>query len=396
MVPARLYFSTAAVLVVLLVAGVGCTGLRLAARDRAEQVGVAQPTQTHGSNCVADFDGDGIPDVLLNDHGSVWPLLAGRRDGTFVPYHQGLTDIRTDGHGCAVADFNGDGRLDVYLAIGACQGTCASPKQLWIQQPDHTFVNEAAQFGIDDPYGRGRVPVSLNANGDSLPDLFTGQETGVKFPSLNRLWINHGDHFVLQTGPATNDLGNICSAAADIDGDGYDELAVCTPSHGFFIYRRNAQGIYEVATSTFGVTSTGRRMVHFVDVNGDGRPDLATVERTQVQLFLNDGGRYDSTPTFSVNVTDGRDVAFGDCDGDGDLDMFVLQGSGLGGRLYLSANGRWTPSMQVPAPLDGSGDAVDAIAHYAGSRRAAFLVNNGFENFTGTRQLWQFGITVAP
>ena len=47
------------------------------------------------------------------------------------------------------------------------------------------------------------MPVVLDANGDELPDLFTGQEEGVDFPSLNRLWINKGDRFELQEDPAT-------------------------------------------------------------------------------------------------------------------------------------------------------------------------------------------------
>src|SRR5206468_1704162 len=129
-------------------------------------------------------------------------------------------------------------------------------------------------------------------------------------------WINRGDHFELQKGPITNSLGNICAAAADIDGDGIDEIAVCTKTNGFHLYK-NEHGTYVEATKAFGLADYGRRSVVFVDVNGDGHPDLATVESSRVQIFLNVGGRY-AKPVLTLKVTDGKDVGFGDVDGDGD------------------------------------------------------------------------------
>jgi VCBS repeat protein len=368
------------------------TAAGIAAQDVATKAGVATASETHGEDCVADFDGDGVPDVLLSTHANPWPLMRGRADGSFVPYYKGLDPLHADRHGCAVADFNGDGRLDVYIAIGACKGTCKTHKELWIQQPNHTFVNEAAKWGVDVSSDRGRVPVVVNANGDKLPDLFVGAEAGVKYPSFSRLWINKGDHFVLQRGPITNTIGNLCARAADIDGDGIDEIAVCTPNNGFYIYRHDANGIYRVATGDFGVASYGRRNVQFADVNGDGRPDMATITRTQVQLFLNVGGKYPAKPVFSRTVTDGIDVAFGDVDGDGDLDMYVQTGGTRPDQIFLNDGGgtKWAPSVQLPATDKGGGDSVVTISDYKGTHRAAFLVNNGFQDTPGPRQLWEF------
>ena len=372
--------------------GPGSATSSLVATDIAPQLGISTGTITHGENCVADFNGDGIPDLLLSTHANPWPLLRGTSDGRFVPYYQGLDPLHADRHGCAVADYNGDGRLDVYFAIGACRGTCRTHKELWIQQPDHTFVNEAAKWGIDIVDDRGRAPVVVTANHDKLPDLFIGAEMGVRYPSFSRLWINKGDHFELQKGPITNELGNLCSAAADIDGDGIDEIAMCTGSKGFYIFKADASGIYQIATQHFGVASYGRKMVHFVDVNDDGKPDLATVTATRVQLFLNEGGKYPSKPVFNLKVTDGVDVAFGDVNGDGAPDMFVLQGDRNGGQIFLNDGGgqKWTPGPKTPAPPGGSGDSVTAFPNYKGSHRTAFIVNNGYETATGPRQFWVF------
>jgi hypothetical protein len=366
----------------------------MVARDVAPAAGagVARATHTHGEDCVADMNGDGKTDLILSTHDltsapPAWPLMLGLGDGRFQ-LDDKFTLTPHDRHGCAVADFNGDGLLDVYLSIGGCRGKCQSMKELWIQQKDHTFVNEAKQWGISDPDGRGRVPIVVNANGDHLPDLFTGQEEGVKYPSLNRLWINKGDHFELQKGPITNGNGNVCAAAADINGDGLDEIAVCTPTKGFFLYR-NEGGKFVLDTKSFDVAPYGRLTVKFPDLNGDHRPDLVTVTRTQVQVFLNQHGRYPSA-AWSLDVTDGKDVAFGDINGDGNLDVYVQQGKQRDQVFLNEGHGkRFEPGPTLPSKK-GVGDSVVAIPDWKGSGRAAFLVNNGFQYDIGPRQLIEF------
>ena len=204
----------------------------LAGKDVAEAAGVSTASQTHGENCVGDVDGDGVLDVVLSFHGDEWPLMKGRPDGTFER-SPGLALSPLDRHGCAVADFNGDGMVDIFFAVGACRGTCEAPEELWIEQSDGTFADEAERWGISDPGVRGRVPLVLEADGDGRPDLFTGAEEGVDFPSLSRLWINAGDHFELDEGPLTDDVGSLCAAAADLDGDGLDEVASAHPRMAF-------------------------------------------------------------------------------------------------------------------------------------------------------------------
>jgi hypothetical protein len=233
------------------------------------------------------------------------------------------------------------------------------------------------------------VSLALDANGDGRPDLFTGAEETVDFPSLSRLWINQGDRFELQEGPLVNDLGNLCAAAADIDGDGLDELAICTPRDGFRLYR-NEGSAYVEATAELGLETFGRRAAEFVDLDDDGRPDLVTVTKTTVQAFLNDGDGY-SKAAFNVKASDATDVAFGDVDGDGDLDLYVQEGGGTTepDRIYLNdGDGRsFTRGPSVPVSSSGAGDAVQTIPDWRDSGRDAFLVNNGALDAPGPRQL---------
>jgi hypothetical protein len=365
----------------------------LRAVDVARHAGIAAATRTHGENCVADINKDGVPDLILSKHEQyAWPLYLGRRDGTFQ-LDDNVTFAKRDRHGCAVADFNGDGLLDIYMSIGGCKGKCTSDKELWIQQPDHTFKDEAEHWDITDPPARGRVPVVFDANGDGRPDLFVGSAPAVKYPSYNRLWINRGDHFEKQTDdPVNNQFGNLCAAAADIDGDGHIDLAVCTKTKGLMLFR-NTGGTFEFDNDGFGVAERGYRAIEFADVSGDHRPDLIAVGGKNAQVFVNANGRY-SKAAFSEGLYDGRYVATGDVDGDGDLDIFVLQGKGGNRVLLNTGNGRtYTKGPELPKAAGGVGDTVVAVPNWLGTGRAAFVVNNGYQNDPGPRQLIQFDKT---
>jgi FG-GAP-like repeat len=364
------------------------SGLR--ATDEAAQAGIAQTTVTHGENCIADINHDGIRDLLLSGHNEEWRLYLGRADGRFVQDHA-VSFVGRDRHGCAVADYNGDGRLDIYFSIGADRGTLLPTKELWMQRRDHTFVNRAAAWRVTDPPARGRVPVAFDANGDGRPDLFTGAEVGVVYPSFNRLWINEGDHFEMQEDDAlNNELGNFCAAAADIDGDELDEVAVCTPKE--FLLYRNLGGRFAEDTKGFGMSKDAVRTAEFADLNGDGRPDLVIVQGPKVQMYLDERGHYEAA--FTQPVNDGRDVAFGDVDGDGDLDVYVQQGSHTDADDVLLLNrgdGRaFALGPKLPQPREGAGDMVIGMPDWRGTGRAAFIVNNGYQEHAGPRQLIVF------
>src|SRR5262249_28958258 len=125
---------------------------------------------------VGDFDGDGHTDILVAGHSQedrIWYWSpTGYRPGPQVFPWQ-------DRHGCVAADVDRDGRLDLFCTIGADQGTGLGVNELWRQQPDGTFVS-VPNFGAEDPYGRGRIPVFLDLNHDGWPDLYVTNDSTLR------------------------------------------------------------------------------------------------------------------------------------------------------------------------------------------------------------------------
>src|SRR5215468_5652652 len=88
------------------------------------------------------------------------------------------------GSGCAFLDFDGDGRLDIYLIHNG--GPKGAKNQLFHQERDGTFRDVSAGSGLDVAgYGMG-VAVG-DVNNDGWPDVFLTEYGRV------RLFLNNGD-----------------------------------------------------------------------------------------------------------------------------------------------------------------------------------------------------------
>ena len=356
----------------------GPTGSAVAASegvDIAAAVGIAEVTQSW-SIAVEDYDVDGHPDVLLGRH--MEPARLYRGDGaSFMEVNAG-TFGASDRHDCTWGDVQADGRPDLFCSVGAARGTVEKSDQLWIQRSDHSFVDEAAAMNVVDRYGRGRETTFIDYNHDAYPDLFVGND----FPrpdgrrSANRFFVNDGGtgFSPLHVPGMTAQIGARCAEAADVTGDGWEDLLVCGREE-LHVYR-NAHGAGFTDVSRRWQLSGSPRHAMLADLSGDGRLDIAKAGEHGLILQIGGIGRF-LRPFRVLRASHGVRVASGDVDGDGDGDLYLLQGcvgdaTNRADRLLLnSGDGRsWsripTPEAGVgcgddAAPLDYDGDGTDEV-----------------------------------
>jgi FG-GAP-like repeat len=359
------------------------SGIPVTAVDKAADAGISENTETYGA-IITDFNNDTKSDIFLGRHTEVARLYANAGNGHFEEINQG-TFSSTDRHGCDAADVNGDGLKDIFCTVGALQGTSSKRNTLYIQRPDHTFAEQAAQYGVFDPFGRGRSAKFIDATGDSRPDLFVNNDPrrGDGMPSPNRFFINHlGGAY--RYAPAYGlereaSLQGSNASVGDLDKDGWQDLLLITP-YGLRVYH-NEQGkrFTEVAASV-GLGQSPRD-VTLADVNGDSWLDAIEVAPKTLSVFANTNGKF--SRVFSTSLQHGYSVAAGDVNSDNRPDVYVMRGKDAAGanapdQVYLNDGGgaSFTRMSSIPSTSQGEPDSVAPI-DYDGNGLTDFLVLNG-------------------
>jgi hypothetical protein len=211
----------------------------------------------NGGNSVAvgDFNGDGVPDLVVTSTSGVSVLL-GNGDGTFqdpVTYSVGGTP-----KSAVVADVNGDGIPDVVVANPA-QGGGVS---VLLGKGNGTFQPPVFYPAVQSPIAM----TGGDFNGDGIPDV------AVVNSNTAAILLGRGDGsfkapLLLPISP-TKGL-----AAGDFNGDGRLDLVTLNNST-FSLLLGNGDGTFHNAGSYLAGGTPNSVAVG--DFNGDGFPDLAT------------------------------------------------------------------------------------------------------------------------
>ena len=277
------------------------------------QPGVASPVQ--GAPLVtvtADFNGDGRLDLAVSNAGaSSVSIFLGKGDGTFdtpaiVAIPGGcFNDSLTAG------DFNNDGKVDLLAVCGFQTSVWVLPGlgngQFGIPVP--TTMPLSAAEGWAELY-LNNVSVA-DFNGDGVLDLVlvAGNTTGDGEVFVNSLQLDlllgKGDGTFGPPTPIVSSLSGFIAVTADFDGDGNADLALIQSSGTMLtILRGNGQGAFQNVAS---YPTTGSLLLGSVavgDVNRDGYPDLivngASSTSTTLTVFLGNGDCTFTRSSFSA------------------------------------------------------------------------------------------------
>ncbi len=350
------------------------------------------PSKIHADSfAVGDVDGDGDPDILFAWSTAPLRLFLNDGKGKFseapssnLPAHKGrINDL-------ALADFDGNGSLDILAATGG-----SYPEQkvlLFTNDGKGRFTDRTAELP-----GGADVTKCLavgDIDGDGAPDAVIGN-----FHKRNRLWINDGRGKLLDLTDSPFSWRQdafMSLALADVDRDGdLDVVLGSTGSSATALYYNDGNGNFlRAGPSSFPGNKDHTYCILPVDTDGDGDLDLFLGSSPRDKLYLSDGkgGFKDVSLAALPSLRNySRAAAAGDLDGDGKPELILAK---YGQNVYLANNGYGgfadATSTHLPplrantyglalGDVDGDGDLDLVTANYKAQDR--LYLNSGKGRF---------------
>jgi hypothetical protein len=253
-----------------------------------------------GGVAIGDVNNDGKPDIFFTSNEGKNHLYINKGNWQFedVTDKAGVGGIHKWHTGVTMVDINGDGWLDIYVCNSGSIPGDDRANELYINQKDGTFKEEAHQYGLDDK-GLTTQVAFFDYDHDGDLDCFVLNNSYRPIESFgynrnlrnirdpkggHRLYRNDNGHFVdvsEKAGIYGSEIGfGLGVTVADLNNDGWDDIYV---SNDFFerdyLYINQHDGTFkEAITDATGHISLSSMGSDIMDINNDGWLDIFTTD----------------------------------------------------------------------------------------------------------------------
>lgn len=333
---------------------------------------------------LADFNGDGAVDIIYQTAvaSGITYLQNDGSGGFSTPATNPFSNFTSStpagfalSASSTTADFDGDGDLDIWFRVSG------AGNDIYLRNDAGTYVNGTVPSGLEfsgtgvqavavaDFSGDGKVDIAYNTGAGAAIIYLQNNGSGTfAVPPSGNPFINFA-----ASSPSTFAFSS-ASSVADFDKDGDLDVWFRIVNGGNDVYLRNDGGTFASVALPTGLEFTdaaGAGAVSVSDFNGDGYPDVLynTAAGAALVYMQNNAGTF-STPAshpFSAYATTGvPGFAFtvattvADLDADGDLDIW-MRVAGAGNDIYLTNSGA-APEVLSTVPANGA-LAVDRNAN---------------------------------
>ncbi len=345
-------------------------------KEIAMNLGVAQ-NGLSGGVCFDDFNNDGLLDIFCTSYGLSDQCKLFINNGSSFEdrtVQAGLTGI-VSGLNAVQADYNNDGHIDILILRGGwLQKGGHHPNSLLRNNGDGSFTDVSKSSRILS-YHPTQTACWFDFNRDGFLDLFIGNESRNEDKHACELFVNQKDG-TFKEQAAQHNLGQIYGyvkgvVAEDLNNDKWPELYISVLGDKNRLYKNNTGKFEDISQSS----NTSMPVYSFPswiwDVNNDGLNDIAVfsydIRNTQeiassftqelldkpipfdkAKLYINKGNLQfeEQSQAFGIDkCTYAMGSNYGDLDNDGWLDFYIGNGSPqlnsvIPNRMFRNVNGK--------------------------------------------------------